>query len=228
MLDVIPLPSGCPMTTTRKRRRYLATVARGEAIVLQGEKSGVKLEIKEGCPQRPYLMEVRTDLCSFGSMIPDDECFISPVVTILAPAETNTSSYVLRIPHCLDEDDDKTKVRVRLIHENSKQSVVVPEGKAGTLYYEIGPKFIELHTPHFTKVICSICQKPYECFYRITSLWLGKFDTMQEGVSFSHDVEIRPYFCGIINTIEDFQEVFRYFLPSKNVSFTFLSNFCLK
>ena len=57
-------------------------------------------------------MEVRSDLSNFGSIIPDDECFISPIVEVLAPAETNTSSYVLRIPHCLDEDDDRTKVKV--------------------------------------------------------------------------------------------------------------------
>ena len=37
----------CPMTTTRKGRRYLATVAKGEATSLQGDKSDVKLEIKE-------------------------------------------------------------------------------------------------------------------------------------------------------------------------------------
>ena len=112
MLDVIPLPSGCPMTTTRKGRRYLATVAKGEAINLQGDKSDVRLEISKGCPKRAYLMEVRTDPSSFGSIIPDNECFISPIVEVLAPAETNTSSYTLWIPHCLDEDDDRSKVKV--------------------------------------------------------------------------------------------------------------------
>ena len=65
MLAVVPLPTGCPMTTTRKERRYLATVAKGEATSLQGDKSDVKLEIKEGCPKRAYLMEVRTDLSTF-------------------------------------------------------------------------------------------------------------------------------------------------------------------
>ena len=63
-------------------------------------------------------MEVRTDLSSFRAIIPDDECFISPIVTVLAAAETNASAYTLKIPHCLDEDDDRTKIKVRLIHEN--------------------------------------------------------------------------------------------------------------
>ena len=124
MPDVIPLSFGCPMTTTRKGRRYLAAVAKGEATSLQGDKSDVKLEIKEGCPKRAYLMEVRTDLSNFGSIIPDNECFISPIVEILAPAETKTSTYVLRIPHCLDENDDKRNVRVRMIHENRNPAVV--------------------------------------------------------------------------------------------------------
>ena len=120
MLDIVPIPSGCPMTVTKKGRRYLATVTRGEAVNLQGDKSDVKLEIKEGCPKRAHLMEVRTDPSSFGSIIPDNECFISPIVEVLAPAETNTSSYTLQIPHCLGEDDDRTKVKVRMMMTERK------------------------------------------------------------------------------------------------------------
>ena len=215
MLDVIPLPTGCPMTTTRKGRRYLATVARGEAISLQGDKSDVQLKIKERCPKRAYLMEVRTDLSSFESIIPDDECFISPIVDVLAPAETNTSSYVLRIPHCLDEDDDRTKVKLRLVHENRNPAVVeVPKGNAGALYYDIDDRFIELHTKHFCQVICTICQTPYHCRGRISSFWFAKFDTQEQKSStpekcytLLHDVEIRPYFGGVLHTTVDFMEV---------------------
>ena len=117
------------MTTTRNGKRYLATVAKGEAISLQGDKSDVRLEIKEGCPKRTYLMEVRTDPSKFRSFVTDDECFISPIVKVLAPAETSTSSYVLRIPHCLDEDDDRSKIKVRMVHENRNPAVVeVPKG----------------------------------------------------------------------------------------------------
>ena len=220
MLDVIPLYSGCPMTTTRKGRRYLATVAKGEATSLHGPKSDVKLEIKEGCPKRAYLMEVRTDPKSFSSIIPDDECFISPIVEVLAPAETSTSSYTLWIPHCLDEDDDRSKVKVRLIHENRVPAVVeVPKGNAGALYYDIDARFIELHTTHFTKVICTICETPYHCRGRINSFWFANFDTQplkltpSAGISsFLHDVEIRPYFGGVIHTIVDFRKVMPYFL----------------
>ena len=178
MPDVIPLPSGCPMTTTRKGRRYLATVARCEATSLQGDNSDVKLEIQKGSPKRAYLMEVRTDPSSFGSTIPDDECFISPIVEVLAPAETSTSSYTLRIPHCLDDDDDRTKVKVRLVHENRNPAVVeVPKGSTGALYYDIDDRFIELHTTHFCRIICTICQTPYHCLDTLTSSWFARFDT---------------------------------------------------
>ena len=207
-----PLPSGCPMTTRRKGRRYLATVAKGEAISLQGDKSDVKLEIQKGCPKRTYLMEVRTDPSSFESIVPDDECFISPIVEVVAPAETSTSSYVLRIPHCLDEDDDRGKVKVRMIHENRNPAVVeVPKGNAGALYYDIGARFIELHTTHFTKVICTICQIPYHCRRRITSFWFARFDTKEQTKcpTMVHDVEIRPYFGGVLHTIVDFMEVIK-------------------
>ena len=179
MLDKISLPTGCPMTTTRKGRRYLATVAKGEATSLQGDRSDVKLEIKEGCPKRAYLMEVRTDLSSFGSIIPDDECFISPVVDVVAPAETSTSSYILEIPHCLDENDDKTKVKVRIIHENRVPAVVLVPERAkctdGVLFYDIDSNFIQLHTKHFCLVTCTYCASPFHCRGRINSLWFAKF-----------------------------------------------------
>ena len=209
MLDVIPLPTECPMTTTRKGRRYLATVAKGEATSLQGDKSDVKLDIKEGCPKRAYLMQVRTDPSSFGSIVPDDECFISPIVKVLAPAETNTSQYVLRIPHCLDEDDDRTKVIVRLLHENRNPAVVeVPKGNAGALYYDINARFIVLHTTHFCQVICTICQTPYHCRGRIDNFWFANFHTEQlDSTTFHNEVEIRPYFGGVIHKIVDFRKV---------------------
>ena len=213
MLDVMPLSTDCPMTTTRKGRRYLATVAKGKAIRLHGDKSDVKLEIGKGCPKRAYLMVVRTDLTNFKSIIPenkfdipDDECFISPIVKVLAPAETNMSSYVLRIPHSLDEDDDKRKVKVRMIHENRSPAVVeVPKGNLGALYYDIDARFIELHTKHFCLVVCTYCDKPFHCLGRISSLWYAKFETQQQ--AFQHDVEIRPYYCGVIQVIKDFREV---------------------
>ena len=218
MSSVIPLQTGCPMTIMRRGRRYLATVARGEAISLQGDKSDVKLQIDKGCPKRAYLMEVRTDLANCKSIIPedkfilpDDECFISPIVKVLAPAETNTSSYVLRIPHCLDENDDKTKVKVRMIHENRVPAVPpveVPKGNAGALFYDINDRFIELHTTHFTTVICTICQNPYHCLNTAANYWFTRFDSHnQEADSFLHDVEIRPYFGGVLHTIVDFRKV---------------------
>ena len=204
-LETVPLPTSCPMTTRRKGRRYLATVGRGKAISLQGDKSDVKLEINEGCPKRPYLMEVRTDPSSFGSFIKDDECFISPIVKVLAPAETNTSSYGLRIPHCLDEDDDRSKVKVRMIYENRNPAVVeVPKGNsAGAVFYDINARFIELHTTHFTHVVCTICQTPYHCRGRISNFWFASFDTDEQNAH----VEIRPYFGGVLHSTVDFRKV---------------------
>ena len=209
MPDVIPLPSLCPMSTSRNGKRYLATVARGEVISFKGDKSDVKLEIGKGCPKRAYLMEVRTDLSKFKSIIPDDECFISPIVEVLAPAETSTLSYTLRIPHCLDEDDDITKIRVRMIHENTKLPVVeVPKSNTGALFYSISARFIELHTTHFTTVICTICQTPYHCLNTTANYWFARFDTHhQKPDSVLHDVEIRPYFGGVLHTIVDFRKV---------------------
>ena len=231
------------MTTRRKGRRYLATVSKGEATSLQGDKSDVKLQIGEGCPKRTYLMEIRTDLLNFGSIIPDNECFISPIVEVLAPAETSSSSYVLRIPHCLDEDDDMTNVKVRLIHENRNPAVVeVPDRAECTdhvLFFDIDSNFIELHTKHFCHVICTICMNPYHCRGRINSLWFAKFETEQKKIprmqkftkiltglfhkkksSVQHQVEIRPYFGGLLYDIVDFRKV----KVSKSYNFNDITN----
>ena len=212
MPDVIHSSALCPMTTTRKGRTYIATVPKGEAISLQTDKSDVKLEIQEGCPKRPYLMEVRTDLSNFGSVIPDDECFISPIVEVLAPAETSTSSYTLWIPHCLDEDDERTKVKVRMIHENRIPAVIFVPEKAkctdGVLFYDVNNRFIELHTTHFTTVICTYCSTPFHCLGRINSLFFAKFESEEKNDSpVQHHVEIRPYFGGVLYNIVDFRKV---------------------
>ena len=223
--DTIPRGTLCPMTTTRKGRRYLATVVRSEATSLQGDKSDVKLDIKKGCPKRAYLMEVRTDLSNFGSFIPDDECFISPVVEVLAPAETSTC--ILRIPHCLHDEDDRSKVKVRMVDENgTPNSIEVPERTKctdGVLFYDIDARFIELHTPHLTKVICTICQKPYHCRERINSIWYAKLHTQELSVTglrkwyiggkeTRHDVEIRSYLCADLHTMDELRNVNTFLL----------------
>ncbi len=186
----------------------------GEDIQLQGNKSDVQLQIKADCPTRAHLMGIRTDLSSFASIIPDDECFIAPVVKVLAPAKTNISAYILRIPHCLSEDDDRRKVKVRMLHENRHPAEalveVLPRDKEGqrALFYDIDASHIELHTPHFCEIICTICQTPLHCLTRATSFFFGNFESCEEDGVMQHEVEIRPYFCSIpYAEIKDFREV---------------------
>ncbi len=196
----------------------MATVAKGEGVFLQGDKSDVQLYITTGCSKRAYQMEVRTDLSSFGSIISDDECFIAPVVDIIAPAGTDTSDYVLKIPHCLTDDDDLNRVKVRLFYGDRLPAPVsqdVPPRKEctdGVLFYDINDSFIELHTPHFCKVICTICQTPYHCLDRVINFCCAKFDSHAE----HHDVEVRPYFCSVPHIIKDFRQVCLFF--SSNAS----------
>ena len=169
-------------------------------------------------------MSVETDLSKYGSIIPDNECFISPIVDVRVPAETSTSSYILRIPHCLDEEDDRSKVKVRMIDESRKSAVIeVPKGKTGLLYYEIDAEFISLHTSHFTKVICSTCNK-YHCREKIISKWYMRLSTQQlepkiDGAFWKllnwfirnkitrRDVEIRSYFCSDLFKMKDFKKI---------------------
>ncbi len=189
-------------------------VARGKDICLQGDNSDVQLHITAGCPRRAHYMEVRTDLSNFASIIPDNECFIAPVIDVMAPAKTQTSAYVLTIPHCLSEGDDRSNVKVRMWHENRKPVHAIvdvpPRDKCtdGTLFYDIDDSFIKLHTPHFCKVACTICQTPLHCLDRATSFFFGKFKSVRENGILQHEVEIRPYLCSIpYEEIIDFQQV---------------------
>ncbi len=204
----------------RNGRRYIATVARGKDICLQGDKSDVQLQITAKCPDKAYFMEVRTDVSSFSSIqcnaelvISNGECFIAPMIKVLAPAKTDTSAYILWIPHCLSKDDDMSNVKVRMLKENrlpAQAIVEVPESKHGgrDLYYKIGPRYIELHTPDFSEVFCTICQTPPHCLTRATSFIFGKFETFDEAGATVNEVEIRPYFCSIpYKEIVDFRQV---------------------
>ena len=93
--------------------------------------------------------------------------------------------------------------------------VEVPKGNAGVLYYDIIGRYIELHTTHLCLVVCTICDRPFHCLGRISSLWYAKFETQPQKSSASatldadtiHDVEIRPYFYGVVQAIADFRQV---------------------
>ncbi len=226
IVDIIPLHSSCPMTTVRNGRRYMATVAKGEDICLQGDNSDVQLHITAGCPKRAHMMEIRTDLSSFASvkigdklLIPGDECFIAPVVDVLAPAKTNSSAYVLRIPHCLHEGAEFRKVKVRMWHENRNSShatVEVPQRDKctdGILFYDIKNSFIELHTSAFCKVICTFCHTPPLCLEMATNFFFGKFKSYVEDGTTQQEVQIRPYFCSMPHeVIADFRQVMEQLL----------------
>ncbi len=192
----------------------MATVANGKDICLQGDKSDVQLYITAGCPKSVHLMEVRTDLASFGSIIPDNECFIAPVVEVLAPAQTDTSMYILRIPHCLTTINERNSVKIMLQHEKKHTAPsfveVPPRDKCrdGVLFYDIDHSFIDLHTTTFCNVLCTICDKHYHCLDRATNFVFGNLYENKLENKGETKVEIRPYFCSTLyKRIPDLQEV---------------------
>ncbi len=140
--------------------------------------------------------------------VPDDECIIAPIVEVLAPARTQTSAYILKIPHCLDEGHDRSKVMVRMLQENRQPAVVEvpPRDKCtdGVLFYDIDLDFIDLHTPHFCTIISSYKEKI--CLDSTYNFFFGNFHT-EDG---SSEVNIRPYLCNFLHArIQDFRQVGR-------------------
>ena len=129
---------------------------------------------------------------------------------VLAPARTEASAFILKLPHCLDERHDRNKVKVRMIHENMVPAVVeIPfrdKRVGGGPFYDIAPYFIELHTSHFCIIMATYTKKI--CLERSVNFFFGKFEAnMEDGVRMN-EVQIRPYFCSILYArIQDFREV---------------------
>ena len=142
--------------------------------------------------------------------VTDEECIISPVVEVLAPARTETSAYLLKLPHCLDEGHDRNKVKVRMINENIAPGVVEVPSRDKHVgsgpFYDINPHFIELHTSHFCTIMATYTKKI--CLERSVNFFFGKFEASMENGVRMNEVQIRPYFCSILYAkIQDFREV---------------------
>ena len=126
------------------------------------------------------------------------------------------------------------KSRVRMIHENRNPAVVLVPERAecsdGVLFYDINDRFIELHTTHFCKVICSFCDRPYQCRGRINTYCFASFGTYtvpkvtsrlksilhKRKNLIQHEVEIRLFLCGALQAMTDFnyKKVSMILLPS--------------
>jgi len=209
-----PLPGYCPATVGK----WLAKRSQGDSTDFQGDRSDVVLHIPDGSVKGVHKMRIHTDHSKFIPKDPEeetivgrDECIIAPIIDVRLPPRQNTAMYTVRIPHCLDENHDKSLVKVRMGDIYKQEPFIeLPHAEntpPGQPCYEFtsGGNFILVHSPHFCQIICSICK--VICPKRTTVFFYGAISSSQEGDQEKNNAEIRPYFCSMLCKIQDFQMV---------------------
>ena len=140
------------------------------------------------------------------------ECLIGPIVQLNHHhleklRKESKHPFVIKIPHCEQEEQNWKYVIVRLGNINNPNSLqkISPDSKPnGEAYYTVDDHFVTIFTHHFCHVVCSTCL-PEWCQKSITVLLFGSFSPADN--SDVTDVELRPYICSKLYNGDDFKMV---------------------
>ena len=101
---------------TKCDTEFAVAVINGESMTLQDLRSEVSVDIPSGI-KATLWQKVHTEFSRFLHIVPDDECFIGPVVELhLKPfpdVESGQRQYRIKIPHCLHTEEEMSMVKVR-------------------------------------------------------------------------------------------------------------------
>ena len=185
--------------------------------MLQGPESDVSLNIPEGA-RGLFTMRVHTNPARFLSVIPDDECIVSPQVEVeltKLPDEYDDIKqplFQLKIPHSLGVRAEHRAIRVRrgnVLHEEIVYEDISPwtertcnDGESCS--YKVDDKFITIFTQKFSTFICTSCKKT--CQETVMIFLLGYLeqryieppDTL---------VKVKAFICSDLHGIGDYREV---------------------
>ena len=212
-------PSFQMTATTKCSTEFAVAVLRGEATTLQDEHSEVSVDVPSGI-KATLWQKVHTEFSRFLHIVPDNECFVGPVVELhlkpFAKEESEEQRYRIKIPYCLQAEEEMSLVKVRCgdirrkipFHEllNKKEA----SGKIP--YYEVTEKHIIIHANHFTDHICSACKDT--CFSFIMAFPFGSVLPGKDDDDTLATVEV--YLCCSLYNIEDFQSV-SFYLRNNNI-----------
>ena len=197
----------------KNKRKYNATVTRGEARILQGDGSDVSLAIPEGAPG-VYKTRVHTDQSRFKGLIPDDECLVGPLVEVVQrdlksiklQVEEMNSPYILKIPHCVAQCENWRFIKVRkgsIYKQKPFTEISSQDTSDGGTFFTIDSHFITIFTYHFCLFTCTMCKQ--SCPAAATVFLGGSITTEEEEKT--TDVEIKPFLCSFLYQIKDFKKV---------------------
>ncbi len=192
---------------TKGHRDYIATLSNGEAEILQGEDSDVKLTIPGGL-EGPVIGHVHTHTQAILEQIPEEECLIAPVPeyhsdNICKGSQGNLFKIVIR--HCAGQEFRKIIVRCGDFHNNvpftpvPKKTKFTPnEGN----HFTVDSEYISIYTSHFCQFVCTLCG----------IVCTGEVQVLLYGSSFliNQDTLVHLsmlYLCGPLYSIKDFRKV---------------------
>ncbi len=210
----------CPAVTHKQYKKLHFTVSLGEARVLQTPDSDASLSIPQGSPG-VYSMTVHTDLLYSTSLIPQDECFISPVVQVdhillhTDPGEKHCPGvYELTIPHSSKDKNLKKYIKVRHhtegIEGNVAEEFRCPEESTGSPAhgtFAIHKKSVKVYTKSFSKFTCSSCRNN-SCQADVLTLMfrgVSPFPSLQ-----NTSVDFKLFLCCFLYKIKDFKQVGKF------------------
>ena len=194
--------------TANSSTEFAVAVINGESTTLQDLHSEVSVDIPSGI-KATLWQKIHTEFSRFLHIVPDDECFIGPVVELhLKPfpdKESGQRQYRIKIPHCLQTEEERSYVKVRSGDLGKKIPFLEMQNKQGSSgkipCYEVDEHHIIVHTNHFSDHICSACFP--SCFSNITAYPFGNLFPSRNKT----EVVIEVFLCCSLYNIEDFKSV---------------------
>ena len=143
---------------------FAVAVIEGDDVTVQDVKSAVSVEVPKDV-EGTLWQKVHTEFSRFKGVVPDEECFVGPVVELhlkpLLKEEIGQHLYRIKIPHCLTSKKQITSVKVRMGDIRRKklfEELPIKMHSYDTApCYEVDDQHITIYTTHFCQFVCSAC-----------------------------------------------------------------------
>ena len=199
-----------PMTATIKcHTEFAVAVINGESTTLPDLHSQVSVDVPKGI-KATLWQKVHTEFSRFLHIVPDDECFVGPVVEMhLKPflkEKNGQHQYRIKIPHCLKTEEGRLSVKVR--SGDLRKKIPFDELKhkhetSGQIpCFEVDEHNVIIYINHFTDHICSTCKE--KCFSRILAF---PFGSLRQLPNCRTQATLEVFLCCYLYKIEDFLSV---------------------
>ena len=176
----------------------------GGTLTLQKPKSEVIIEVPE--VENAYLLQRNhAELSGIKKYIPEEETIIGPVVEVHlkdvnADADITTErEFKIRIPHCINSEEDKAAVNVRWGTGN--EDTVLQKLSKGT-DYNVEERHITIRTKQLGLFVTSVPSTAAS----LGHMMVFPFGSLRK-INNTTFVNVRVFLCSHLMAIADFREV---------------------